>query len=129
MPVFVDRTRVSYLPGQMPMILLRDVPDSVDLPPLQTIGDGLVAPCAGWVMMASSNLCIVEGPANVGFLLPVAEEGESDAAETAKFQRWLDAVAAAEGAVLVAAESVYDIISVADVVERPGLRGGFVPAT
>jgi hypothetical protein len=113
----------------MPMILLQDVPDAVDLPPLQTIDDELVAPCAGWTLMARPNLCIVEGPVNVGFLLPVPEERESDAPELDEFRRWLISVEAAEGAVLVAAESVNGIRSVANVVERPGLRGGFVPAT
>lgn len=128
MPVFVDRTKVAYLGGRMPMILLHDVPTAFDLPPLSTTA-GQVAPCAGWVLMASGAMCVVDGPGNLGYLLPIANDAAMDLTTFKEHQLWLAAVDAAGGVVVVAGENTRDIASVEDIVDRTGLRGGFIPAT
>jgi hypothetical protein len=121
MPVFVDRHRVRYLTDSTPLIVLRDVAQSFDLPPLQTTAGG-IAPCAGWVLSAGATMCIVDGPGDVGFLLATAGD-----AEDVGYPAWSVALAASGGAVVIAGETD-GVTTLSEALARLGIRGGFIPA-
>jgi hypothetical protein len=125
MPVFVDRHRVRYLTDSTPLIVLRDVAQSVDLPPLQTTAGG-IAPCAGWVLSAGATMCIVDGPGDVGFLLATA--GDVAVTGDVGYGAWCAALAASGGAVVIAGDEAEGVTTLSEALVRPGIRGGFIPA-
>jgi hypothetical protein len=125
MPVFVDRHRVTYLTDHTPLIVLSNVAQAVDLPPLQTTAGG-IAPCAGWLLSAGATMCIVDGPGDVGFMLAAA--GDATSAEDIGYKAWSAAVHVAGGAVVIAGPDAVGITTLAEALGRPGIRGGFIPA-
>lgn len=125
MPVFVDRHRVTYLTDHTPLIVLSNVAQAVDLPPLQTTAGG-IAPCAGWLLSAAATMCIVDGPGDVGFLL--AAGGEPTSPHDVGYAAWCASVQVAGGAVVIAGPDALGITTLAEALARPGVRGGFIPA-
>lgn len=125
MPVLVDRRQVAFIVDQLPLIVLRGLPDAYDLPLIQ-VEEGQVGPCSGWILALHATMCVIDGPGDAGLLLPVFAGDEAIDA-VAQHERWLAAVSIYGGAVLVVGDS--EVGSVADVAARSGLRGGFVPTT
>jgi hypothetical protein len=118
---YVERTRVTFVKGRVPLLVMRGVPEAQSLPEL-TLTDGTALTCAGWQLAPRLTACTLDGPEQVGFYIG-ALAGRHD---VERQREWIEAVEAAGGVIIVATDDPTPIRSLADLVGRKGLRGGFV---
>jgi hypothetical protein len=117
----VERARVTFVGGEVPLLVLHDVPEAAALPRLVVSETGVVS-CAGWQLVTQVTACELKGPDTVSFYIG-ALAGRHD---VERQREWLAAVEAAGGVVIVATDDPAPIRKVADLAHRPGLRGGFI---
>jgi hypothetical protein len=118
---YVERRRVTFVGGRVPLLILRGVPEADALPPL-VLTEASAGPCANWEILAKLTACTLDGPDQVGFYIGAL----ADRHDVERQRGWLAQVEAAGGVIVVATDDIAPIRSLADLVGRKGLRGGFV---
>jgi hypothetical protein len=121
MVTYVERRQVTFVGGRVPMLILRGVPETGALPAL-VLTDGAAGSCAGWQILPRLTACVVDGPAQTGFFIGAV----ADRLDVPRQREWMDQVHTAGGVVVVATDEIAPVNSLADLVGRLGLRGGFV---
>ena len=117
---YVERRRVTFVGGRVPLLILRGVAETATLPPL-VLTESTAGPCVDWQILAQLTACSLDGPGQ-GFYIG-ALAGRHD---VERQREWLAQVEAAGGVIVVATDDISPITSLADLVGRSGLRGGFV---
>lgn len=113
-----------FVLGTLPVLLMGAAPIHEELPPLYA-PDGRVPGCAGWSVVAKATLCIVDGPGELGCVMP----GGLSVEEFDHVVQWCEGVERAGGAVVM---SVGVLPGEGEPVDwdallRGGARGGFMP--
>jgi hypothetical protein len=117
---YVERKRVTFVGGRMPLLILRGVPEAAALPPL-VLTESSAGPCVDWQILAQLTACTLNGP-EVGFYIGAL----ADRRDVERQRDWMAQVEAAGGVIVVATDDIAPVSSLSDLVGRPGLRGGFV---
>ncbi len=88
--------------------------------------EGRVPGCAGWSVVAKATLCVVDGPGDVGCVMP----GGLSAEEFEHVVEWCEAVERAGGAVVMSVDVLPGEAETVDwaALLDGGARGGFMPA-
>ncbi len=125
-PRFIAGERVRLIRGAVPALVLALDADATVLPPAPAGEAWPPAPLADWTLLARLTLTVVDGPANVGFVV----QGARTSDEAEHVFGWLEDVEAAHGALVLACpderlpdESVLDAQALCG---RRGMYGGFV---
>ena len=121
MVAYVERRRVTFVGGRVPLLILRGVPEAEALPPL-ALTETSAGPCVDWEILAKLTACTLAGPGELGFYVGAL----ADRHDVERQRAWLAQVEAAGGVIVVATDDIAPITSLADLAGREGLRGGFV---
>jgi len=87
---YVERRRVTFVGGRVPLLILRGVAETATLPPL-VLTESTAGPCVGWQILAQLTACSLDGPGQ-GFYIG-ALAGRHD---VERQREWLAQVEAAE---------------------------------
>jgi len=122
--VFVDRHRVTYLTDHTPLIVLSDVAQSVDLPPLQTTS---VASRRARVWVLSAGRHHVHRGWSGRRGLHARHRRRRQLTGRHRYGAWSAAVQAAGGAVVIAGPEAIGVTTLAEALARPASGAASFP--
>jgi hypothetical protein len=118
----LNREQARFLRAPQPVLLVALPDEFGPLPELTSDAAGAPAALAGWSVLAGGTLCVVDGPGDLGFLLPTLAAAD----ELADSMAWAGSVADCGGAYVFQVDEKHLDTPLDKLVQAPGTRGGFV---
>ncbi|MET9434430.1 hypothetical protein [Streptomyces sp. NPDC006551] len=126
--MLLNPEQTLFVRGETPALLLADAPIHDALPVLLTAPDGTVPGCDGWSLVPQLTLCVVDGPAEHGIIIPALAAPVFDGTpEPGDMTAWCEDTHQAGGALVLSLDHLPDVLDWPHLLTSGTTRGGFIP--
>lgn len=128
--VLVTPEKTLFVRGDTPMLLLAGAPVHGALALLAAPGE-TVPRCEGWTIVPKLTLCVVDGPGDLGVVIPAfvapVLDGTGRADAPGGMAGWCEDAERAGGALVLSTDRLPDLIDWSALLAPGTSRGGFMP--